>query len=295
LNPALVCFSRSLLWGVPLLLLLVMPWFVWAAQQTDGRLLRCFVWYHNIERAFGGGQLRGHPWWFYGPRLFVDFLPWSILLPFAVWDFCRGGRWRDDATARFGLVWLVAVVLVLSCVRFKRADYLLPAYPGAALFLGQVITRRCEEMSSEARPGRWRIALGALLGLVMLGSAIGWGYFVTRVLPRAEPVRECRSFAAAIREVAPPPQLVIFFRVESHALAFHVGRPLNTVLEWENINTWAGRPGEHYFVMPPDCAREWAQHITAADLEVVGSNADTLAGPHEHPLVLLRTVGKGRD
>ena len=58
-------------------------------------------------------------------------------------------------------------------------------------------------------------------------------------------------------------------RVEAHALAFHVGRPINTILEWENIEIWAGRPGEHYFVMPPDCARDWPNHITAARLEEV--------------------------
>ena len=48
------------------------------------------------------------------------------------------------------------------------------------------------------------------------------------------------------------------------------------------------RPGEHYFVMPPECVREWAEHIRTARVEVLATNADTPAGPHEHPLVLVR-------
>jgi 4-amino-4-deoxy-L-arabinose transferase-like glycosyltransferase len=309
-------FARSLLWGIPVLVLLALPWFIWAAQQTDGRLLRTFFWYHNIERAFGGGQLRGHPWWFYGPRLFVDFLPWSVLLPWAIvtgtlrvpWGRAghvgpscddeggdSGGRHAEracyfDAEARFGLVWLVAMVLVLSFARFKRADYLLPAYPGAALFLGRFLWLRLQAPSRAAGTVFERWGWKALMVTAILGTVLGWGYFVTAVLPRSEPERESRSFAAAIRSIAPAPQLVVFFRVESHALAFHVGRPLNTVLEWENIDIWVSRPGEHYFVMPPDCARQWAQHITAAELEVIGSNTD--GGSHEHPLVLLRTKRK---
>src|SRR6185369_4044132 len=47
--------------------------------------------------------------------------------------------------------------------------------------------------------------------------------------------------------------MVIFFRTEDHALAFHVGRPLDTILEWENLEVWASQPMPVYFVMPPDC------------------------------------------
>ena len=44
--------------------------------------------------------------------------------------------WRVDLQEQRELIWLVAITAFLSCMRFKRSDYLLPAYPGAALFLG---------------------------------------------------------------------------------------------------------------------------------------------------------------
>ncbi|OAI38938.1 hypothetical protein AYO40_01495 [Planctomycetaceae bacterium SCGC AG-212-D15] len=298
----------SLLWGVPLLLGLVLPWFLWASAQTHGRLVDCFLWHHNIERAFGGsGSLRAHPWWFYGPRLFVDLLPWSGLVPLAMWDMCRG-RWRTDPLARFGLIWFAAMVLVLSCARFKRADYLLPAYPGAALLVGCMLARRLVGHVSnvpsleahESSPGERHGTLETcptltgphviLLSILALASVGGWWYYVDGELPRGEAARECRTFAAAIRGVAPPPQLVIFFRSEAHALALHVGRPINTILEWENIAIWVDRPGEHFFVMPPECVREWPENIKTATLEVLSTNAPAGGGSHEHPLVLARSV-----
>jgi 4-amino-4-deoxy-L-arabinose transferase-like glycosyltransferase len=278
---------RSLGWGVPLVFVLTVPWFWWVGTQTQGAWYRSFFWYHNFERAFGG--LRSHPWWFYLPRLGVDLLPWSCCLPLAVIFLFSLGRWRQDREARFAFAWLAAMAAVLSFARFKRADYLLPAYPGAALFLGCAAERWWfERAAGKLAPGV--VALAAAFMLTVAGSAAGWCVYVDRLLPRDEPVRADRNFAAEIRRLAPAPEVVIFFRVEAHALAFHVGRPLNTVLEWENLNVWIGRPGPRYVVMPPACVAEWPRHITAGRLEVVLRN-DTLAGGrHEHPLVLMQAV-----
>ena len=91
----------GLWWGLPLTLALALPWYVWANSQTGGALFEVFFWEHNIERGLGGGALRAHPWWFYGPKFFFDFLPWSPLLPLAVWLVRRYGWWREDPEARF--------------------------------------------------------------------------------------------------------------------------------------------------------------------------------------------------
>src|SRR5439155_9639458 len=127
--------SLGLWWGVPLIALLVLPWFFSANTASHGEFFQVFFWKHNVERGLGGGDLPAHPWWFYGPRLFFDLLPWSPLLLPATWLLCRHRAWHEDPEARFGLIWLVIIVLVLSCARFKRADYLLPVYPGGVLLL----------------------------------------------------------------------------------------------------------------------------------------------------------------
>src|SRR5205085_9048074 len=71
----------GLWWGIPLFLGMTLPWFFWANQHTDGQFFEVFFWKHNLERGFGGGTLRARPWWYYGPQLAFDFLPWSLFLP----------------------------------------------------------------------------------------------------------------------------------------------------------------------------------------------------------------------
>jgi 4-amino-4-deoxy-L-arabinose transferase-like glycosyltransferase len=272
----------GLCWGVPLVLGLAVPWFWWADRQTGGAFFRSFFLYHNYDRAFGGsGGLRAHPFWFYGPRLAVDLLPWGPPLAAALL-FLRRDHWRKDAELRFGLVWLAVVVALLSCVRFKRADYLLPAYPGAALVLGCT----AERWSRTSRhPGR----LAAAFGLVLLGCLAGWGVFLGRVLPADESARDQQRFAAAIRQEVPEAEPVLFFRTESHALAFHVHRPIDTFVEWEKLDRFAARDRPAYVVMPPDSAAEWPEHLKSGRLEPLLSNQDGVCGRHEHPLVLLRS------
>src|SRR5262249_42548502 len=191
-----------------------------------------------------------------------DALPWSPLLLLAGIAFVRRGTWRHDREARLGLVWLLAIVGVLSCAKFKRADYLLPAYPGMAFFLGCL----GEQLYRSAQPVvRRGLAAGVA---VMIAAVVGvWIYLIHVEYPHLEPAREHPTFARAIREIAPAPKQVLFFRVECHPLAFHLGRPLNTFLEWENLDVWAGRPGPNYILMTPEDARDWPLHLHAGKLE----------------------------
>jgi 4-amino-4-deoxy-L-arabinose transferase-like glycosyltransferase len=280
-------------WGVPLVAALTLPWFLWVDAATHGEFFRVFFWYHNVERGFGGDVLRAHEWWFYGPRFAIDFLPWTPLLLAGVVVLCRGGRWRTDPEARFGLVWLAAVLVLLSCLRYKRADYLLPAYPGAALFLGCALSprRRAGEVASDSRWAAlplWGTATAAGV------AALAWAVYVTWVLPAGEPAREYTRFAAAVRSHAPAPQPVLFFRTEAHALAFHVGRPLEILVRWEELSDRLVRPGDHYVVMPDDSAAAWPQFLRGVRLDEVGRNAQLAGGYHERPLVLLRGGPAGR-
>jgi 4-amino-4-deoxy-L-arabinose transferase-like glycosyltransferase len=274
-------------WGVPLVLTLTVPVFVWLNHATEGQFFRDFFWHHNVERGLGGSRLRSHSWWLYGPFFLLYFLPWSpLVLAGLAWAW-SSGAWKRDAEMRFGLAWFASVLLVLSCARFKRADYLLPAYPGAALFLACVLARWREACSGQA----W-LRHGIVAGTAALagGMVVGWWDQVERVLPGQEGYRDYRAFAAAVREQAPAPQQVLFFRTEAHALAFHVGRPLAILVEWQELRRQLTGPGPRYVVMPPGCAAECATQLPGVRLVEVLRNTDLSGGHHERPLVLLRTA-----
>lgn len=270
--------TRPTLPGLLLVALLFVPWFVYAHVATNGEFTRVFFWYHHFQRATGGAEtLASHPWWFYVARLAVDWLPWSPLLALGLWMFLRRSELRSDRDARLGFVWLTAITVLLSLSRFKRADYLLPAYPGAAILIGcwaerlpAVAVRRC--------------AIGALVA-----CSVAWAIFLRTTVVEMDSEREKRSFAATIREIAPLPQQVLFFRVEDHLLAFHLGRPVSGLLEWENLDRWVGRPERQHVVMPADCAAEWRSYISSGGLDELARWTDRTDRRRPRDLVLVRT------
>ena len=70
---------------------------------------------------------------------------------------------------------------------------------------------------------------------------------------------------------------------------FHLGRPVGTLLEWENLDVWAGRPGHFHVVMPAPLAEEWPRRVKAGQLVEVLRSTDLGESGLERCLVLLRT------
>lgn len=261
------------------------PWFLWANRETHGEWFRVFFLYHHMNRAFGGSDaLAGHPWWFYLPRFAGDFLPWTPLVLMALWR----RTWRGDPEARFGLVWLAAMVAVLSLSRFKRADYLLPAYAGAAIFLGCALERWYQ---SRSRRVRRRAAYSFAVTLALLPA--GWLVFDHLVTSKEEAARAQASFARRIREAAPAPQPVLFFRAESHLLAYHLGRPVHTLVEWSDLGAQLQAGGRHFVVTRAEYADEVRRQVRVPCALVVRSEDVTRGSPHR-PLVVLRIDSHGR-
>lgn len=262
--------------GVLVVLVLTVPVFAWMQHASDGAFGREFIWHHNVQRGLGGSRLRGHPWWMYGVYFMLYFLPAS---PFVLAAMLHRRAWRDDVPARLGLAWLLGVTVVLSAARFKRADYLLPAYPGAALFLGCVGEQWLAGLHG-------RRVLAGVVGMVAT-MLVGWGLYLGWRLPQEEPYRDYRRFAAAIRARAPAPREIVFFRTERHALDFRVGRPLTRLVEYDRLRQRLARPGVHYLVMPPEVAAE-ARQVLGVGFEECSRNTDLSGGEHERPLLLLR-------
>jgi hypothetical protein len=268
--------------GIPLILLLTVPWFVWAIWQTDGEFFQTFFVYHNFDRGFGGEEgLRAYPWWFYGPHVLLGLLPWSLLLPIAGWWL-----WRNrDRDAQFGAVWFIAIFILLSCMRFKRADYLLPAFGGAAWMLGCVLERWY--LAHPLR--RWVVGFGSVIGL----TGCLWIGYISVVLPTIDETRTHRLFAEEVRRRTS--KEVVFFWTEAHLIAFHCGQPMTTSVDWKVLDNWAGRAEPSYIIMSPQALEEHRDHVKGGTLEIL-LWSNLLAPPLEQrPKWLQWIAGMGAD
>jgi 4-amino-4-deoxy-L-arabinose transferase-like glycosyltransferase len=85
---------------------------------------------------------RRAPIYFYFIRIWGEFFPWSLLLPFLfvhLWH--RKGRTLCSGEWFF-LIWFIALFLLLTLFQYRASRYLLPALPPLALMMGGMWKKR---------------------------------------------------------------------------------------------------------------------------------------------------------
>lgn len=270
---------------------LAAPWFVAATWETSGEFARVFFWHHNVMRAAGtADDLARHPAWYYIARWFIDWLPWSPAVLASAGVAIRSGWWRCDVDLRYGAAWAIGITGLLTLSQFKRADYLIPAYAGAAIGLGCVAERAYLTISIERRNPVLRWAATAFAGVVVAYVALE-----VTLVPRWNRQWERQTDAAAVRQHVHHGEQIIFFRVEDHLLAFHLGKPIATVLEWENLATWLARPQSCWVVMPAETAADWPVCSPPSTLHEVARLPDRTSRRRPRDLVLFRNEAKAND
>ena len=150
------------LWpGLPVFLAVVLCWYGPAVARHGVGYLRETIVHQQVER-YARSWVHHGPWYQYFADFTTGFLPWSLFVPGAValaWLAWRGARdglrvARDaggtlDSPAPvpflFPLCWFVAGFVFFSLSPGKRAAYLLPLYPAAALLVGWAWTQAIAE------------------------------------------------------------------------------------------------------------------------------------------------------
>ena len=163
--------------AIALALLPVAVWLAAAGQHVGWDYVSRIVMRHGVEHALGRVSHPGAPWDYL--RIFpVAFLPGALLLPAAFATLPR--RWPLTRSDAFPLAWFCGGFVLLSLLPVKRHHYLMPLYPGAALFVARIATREGERLLRERRvalglaaAGQFAIAgLGALFGAALLLAAL---------------------------------------------------------------------------------------------------------------------------
>ena len=116
------------------------PWYTAVSLRTDGAWLNGFFFIHNVGRFVApmerhGGSVLLHPL-----AMLVGFFPWSCFLPLAtvvalwrVWN--RADTPASRHALSLSLVWMAVWVGGFSASATKLPNYVLPAYPAAALLV----------------------------------------------------------------------------------------------------------------------------------------------------------------
>jgi hypothetical protein len=149
-------------------------WYVSALWGAREEFWHTQIMEENVSR-FVGGIDRMSFFYYLGPLLFM-FAPWNLFLPVALW---RAFKEKAEGPVFLSLWWLT-IVLFFQISAYKRARYLLPAQPAAALLVGWWLTTRFFPTAAVIKGWRWwrygvaLLAVGIAL-LAITGSLMLWG------------------------------------------------------------------------------------------------------------------------
>ena len=149
--------------GSILTLVLALGWF-FAASLRHPELGRYFLEFELLDRFLSKAHGRSQPIWYFIPVLLVGWLPWPPLIPLAI----SGRREKrlsgdsDPATSQALVGWLVVPFILLSLSGSKLMTYVLPLFPGIALWLANGLL-----LQGKRRPLSIYVGIQALVMVVL--------------------------------------------------------------------------------------------------------------------------------
>ncbi|HEX2229054.1 MAG TPA: glycosyltransferase family 39 protein [Candidatus Binatia bacterium] len=126
--------AAKLHWGIPIFLVVVVPWLYLVSSATDGKWLTEFIYVHHLRRytAWIGHR---EPFYYYLTTLPVDVLPWTIFAIPALYSYRGYGYLLAEPSKLLLVVWFLVVFVFFSASDSKRDLYLLPLLPTVAIFI----------------------------------------------------------------------------------------------------------------------------------------------------------------
>ncbi len=161
----------SLIWGVPLSVVVAGVWFFPMIAKHGWTFIDQFIIQHHFARFISNKYHHPGPIYFYLPVVVGFALPWIVGLGAAMFSVRRWlwrGRSPVDCLRVFALVWLILPIVFFSFSGSKLIAYILPVLPAIALLVG-------ERIGCALRVGRGQ-ALVRMTGamLIVLAAADYW-------------------------------------------------------------------------------------------------------------------------
>jgi hypothetical protein len=178
--------------GVVLALVIAAGWYGFAVTRGGEGFVDRQLLEENLERFFGGSG-HSHPVYYYIPYLFFQGLPWSLFLPFVLWDYFRNRSFARGDDGLFLMIWLGAMFVFFSLSIGKRPVYLLPLYPAMALLTAAWFYQQRGALGMRRLWYRVIALISASFGIILLIITLGglWnhdpGWFFSPIEPLLKP------------------------------------------------------------------------------------------------------------
>lgn len=162
----------SLIWGIPLSLVVAGVWFVPMFARHGWTFIDQFIIQHHFSRFVSNKYHHPGPIYFYLPVVLSLAFPWTVGLGAALISM-RRWAWRGqsalDCLRVFALLWLIVPIVFFSFSGSKLTAYILPVLPAIALLVGERIA--CALNAERGQP------LLRLTGAMLIGlAAAGYWY-----------------------------------------------------------------------------------------------------------------------
>jgi 4-amino-4-deoxy-L-arabinose transferase-like glycosyltransferase len=157
--------------GVAIAVVLAAGWYALAITRGGEGFVDRQLLQENLERFFGGSG-HSHPVYYYLSYLFSLGIPWSLFLPFVLWDYLRKGLAGND-NRLFLLLWFLVMFVFFSVSVGKRSVYLLPIFPAISLLVAVWLSEAKSTEGVRKILFRAIAVFAAATGLILLLIALG--------------------------------------------------------------------------------------------------------------------------
>ena len=115
-------------------------WYYKAYLIGGNKFLSVHIGRENIGRFVHTDLDPGHikPFYFSFIYLLVGFLPWSLILPFSLYQaYKHKDEYLNDKLFIYSVIWFIVYLTVVTLTMSKRVVYLMPAYPACAYIIAK--------------------------------------------------------------------------------------------------------------------------------------------------------------
>ncbi len=175
--------QTGILWGVPLVLAVNIPWFVLISMKNP-TFLQFFFIHEHLQRFLTHNAGRPGPiYYFFGIGM-LFFFPWSLFVFFIGDRLCtyKSPVTMEDRRRLFLLIWLLVIFLFFSVSRSKLPPYILPVLPPLAILTGY-----WAKHLFDFAPGRYPRIVPIIFEAAFCAICIGTAGLVTYLQITAKP------------------------------------------------------------------------------------------------------------